>query len=256
MRWLMASDLSAEEQLHFSTADSTLSLKGELINDSKTNYTQRIKIGDQHYYVKRYLIPGKHLRKFFGSSRVGREWRNLNWFRNNGIPTPRVIAMGEGGRWSSQYWGVIVTVEAPQTIDLRKIYQNQPELLKNRKWLRKAIVKLASAIAEMHKKRFLHNDLQWRNVLISYPNEPEVYLIDCPAGRSIYLWGNRRGVVRDLAFLDKMAKAALSRTDRLRFYMLYKNVNRLRESEKQEIRRILNFLLNKKGNRSAQIECS
>ena len=99
----------------------------------------------------------------------------------------------------------------------------------------------------MHGKRFIHNDLQWRNLLVSISAPPRIYMIDCPAGRCIYLLGNRRGVVRDLAFLNKMAALALSKTDRLRFYLKYRRIDRLTGRDKKEIARILDFLGEKKS---------
>lgn len=242
MTWIVGPDLSAEEQTHFSGWESTSKLQGEAVNDSKTNYTQKVEIDGKFYYVKRYLVRGKNLRRYIGPSRVIKEWRNLTWFAEHGVPTPRRIAMGQSGFFDGAYWGVIVTEEVPQTIDLRNVYLKRRELLDNRDWRLKVIEQLAKVIAAMHNLGFIHNDLQWRNVLVS-PTEPvQVSLIDCPAGRYIYLSGNRRGVVRDLAFLDKMGKSALSETDRLRFYMLYRNISRLRERDKKEIRRILGFL--------------
>ncbi len=241
MIWITASDLSAAENAQFSNWAATQALSGEPVNDSKTNFTQKIEVAGKFYYVKRYLVRGKNLRRFVGQSRVSKEWKNLNWFKNHGIPTPRLVAMGQGGRPGADYWGVIVTEEVPQTVDLRRIYQNSPELLENRGWRQKMLRHLASVVSAMHKKGFIHNDLQWRNVLVNTGEEPFVHLIDCPAGRYIYLLGNRRGVIRDLAFLDKMASSALTKTDRLRFYMLYKNIRRLGERDKKEIQRILAF---------------
>ncbi len=243
MSWVVATDLSPNEQRQFSGWDTTRELQGELVNDSKTNYTQKVLFEGKFYYVKRYLVRGKNLRRYIGPSRVAKEWKNLNWFRRHGIPTPRLVAMGEAERFSDGYWGVIVTEEIPQAIDLRKVYQNSEKALANRSWRLKVITRLAEAVAAMHNLGFIHNDLQWRNVLVTHSADPEVYLIDCPAGRYIYLLGNRRGVVRDLAFLDKMARLALTKTDRLRFYMLYRKIRRLGEADKKEIRWILNFLI-------------
>lgn len=241
MSWHFGPDVSSLEQQAFADRATTYAHEGELINDSKTNFTQRVEVGGRFYYVKRYLIPGKHLRRYLGRSRVAREWRNLRWLANHEVPIPRPVAMAEGNRWSGQYWGLIVTEEAPQTIDLRKIYRDSPEQLENRQWRLAMLTRLAQIVAHMHQQGFIHNDLQWRNVLVSLKDN-QVFLIDCPAGRGIYLAGNRRGIVRELAFLDKMAKLALSKTDRLRFYMIYRGVDRLRERDKKEIQRILGFL--------------
>ncbi len=241
MSWKFGPEATAAEREAFKDAASTFNLKGDLVNDSKTNFTQRIVLSGRYYYVKRYLIPGKHLRRYLGFARVQREWQNLRWFADHNIPCPRLIAMGQGNRWRGRYWGVIVTEEVPQTIDLRKIYRDKPEQLTNRAWRLSIIHSLAELLSDLHEHRFIHNDLQWRNVLVSLEND-DVYLIDCPAGRPIYLTGNRRGIVRELAFLDKMAKLALSKTDRLRFYMIYRGIDRLRGRDKREIQRVLTFL--------------
>lgn len=242
MTWQLVADASPQEQLAFSNPDSTFALTGQLINDSKTNFTQRIELEGRYYYVKRYLKAGKYLRRFLGASRVSREWRNAGWFVRHNIPTPRCVAMGEGNRWLGAYWGVIISEEVSQTIDLRMVYRDKPHMLEDRGWRRGMLLALAKVVATMHAKRFIHNDLQWRNLLVSFDARPRIYMIDCPAGRPIYLMGNRRGVVRDLALLDKMAAQALSRTDRLRFYLNYRSIDRLRGRDKKEVSRIVGFL--------------
>lgn len=242
MTWRLVTDASPAEQLAFANRESTFALTGELINDSKTNFTQRIEIAGRYYYVKRYLRAGKYLRRFLGASRVAREWRNAGWFVRHVIPTPRCVAMGEGNRWFGGYWGVIVSEEVAQTIDLRMVYRDKPEMFEDRSWRRSMLFALAKVVSAMHAKRFIHNDLQWRNLLVSFDARPRIYMIDCPAGRPIYLLGNRRGVVRDLALLDKMGAQVLSRTDRLRFYLKYRNIDRLRGRDKKEVSRIVGFL--------------
>jgi tRNA A-37 threonylcarbamoyl transferase component Bud32 len=244
--WRLLADVSPAEQLAFANRESTFALTGQLINDSKTNFTQRIEVAGRYYYVKRYLKAGKYLRRFLGASRVAREWRNAGWFVRHGIPTPRCVAMGEGNRWFGDYWGVIVSEEVTQTIDLRMVCRDKPEMLEDRGWRRSMLFSLAEVVAAMHAKRFIHNDLQWRNVLVGFDVRPRIYMIDCPAGRPIYLLGNRRGVVRDLALLDKMGAQVLSRTDRLRFYVKYRNIDRLRGRDKKEVSRIVGFLSKKR----------
>lgn len=241
MTWLFGPEISEQERSAFSSPEATFALSGEEVNFSKTNYTQRIQIAGHYYYVKRYYIPGKHLRRYLGRSRVWREWWNLDWFERHNIPTPKRIAMGQGNRWWGGYWGVIVTAEAPVTIDLKRVYCERKPLLDNRAWRLSVLTNLARILAKMHAQGFIHNDLQWRNILVGRDND-QVYIIDCPSGRRVYLFGNRRGAVRDLAFLDKMAKVALSKTDRLRFYMIYRGATRLRGRDKREIRRVLGFL--------------
>ncbi|MOA66587.1 hypothetical protein D3C78_1934040 [compost metagenome] len=48
-------------------------------------------------------------------------------------------------------------------------------------------------------------------------------------------------MIKDLACLDKVAKYHLSRTQRLRFYLQYRDRPRLRSSDKRRVRQILKF---------------
>ena len=75
----------------------------------------------------------------------------------------------------------------------------------------------------------------------SEKERPWVYLIDCPMGR--VLWGPllRRGIVKDLACLDKVAKQTLSKTDRLRFYLAYSGKERLDYYDRVRLGKIERF---------------
>ena len=97
----------------------------------------------------------------------------------------------------------------------------------------------------MHKQKFVHNDLKWRNILVNLGGEVKVYIIDCPAGRQLAgsLLGPyfKRGVIKDLACMDKIGRQALTRTRRLKFYMHYAMLDKLDSAHKLRIRKILNF---------------
>ncbi len=93
----------------------------------------------------------------------------------------------------------------------------------------------------MHRHRFVHNDLKFRNVLVDFSNCPEVYIIDCPLGRRLFGPLFQRGIVKDLACLDRVAKRYLSRSQRLRFYKKYQGTDRLTTRHRRQIRRILGF---------------
>ena len=70
---------------------------------------------------------------------------------------------------------------------------------------------------------------------------PHVHFIDCPNGG--FWWGPflRYRIVKDLACLDKVAKYALRRTQRLRFFLSYLGVARLPAHEKKRVARIVAF---------------
>jgi hypothetical protein len=53
------------------------------------------------------------------------------------------------------------------------------------------------------------------------------------------MWRHR--LIKDLACLDKVAKYHLSATQRLRFYLQYRDRNRLDARDKKRIRQVLGF---------------
>ena len=234
-------ELNLNEQEAFKDPDVTLSHRGELINDSRTNYTKRVKVGDRHYYVKRYFRAGKYLRRLIGPSRARQEWKNAGWLSENDIPCPRRVAFGEGNRWMGDYWGIVVNEEMPNTLDLRKIRAERPDLLKDGAWVNALCYRLADVVRRMHARDFIHNDLQWRNILVDLGATPDVYIIDSPAGRRTWLPGYRRGMLKDLAAVDKLARTSLSKTQRLRFFLQYHGTHKLTEILKSEVRWVLRF---------------
>jgi len=93
----------------------------------------------------------------------------------------------------------------------------------------------------LHDKGFVHGDLKLRNILVNFGQDPEVYIIDCPDGsiKSGMLFD--RGIVKDIACLDRTAKEFLSKTQRLKFYKDYKKVDRLSADDKRLIKRVVTF---------------
>jgi tRNA A-37 threonylcarbamoyl transferase component Bud32 len=94
----------------------------------------------------------------------------------------------------------------------------------------------------MHRYQFCHNDLKWRNVLVSGDEStPKITLIDCPSGRFWWkpFFEYRR--IKDLACLDKVAKNLLRRSQRLKFYCHYQGVDKLSGFDKPIVRRVVLF---------------
>ncbi|MFT7304920.1 MAG: hypothetical protein ACI9P7_000178, partial [Candidatus Azotimanducaceae bacterium] len=58
MTWRLAPKVSDVERRAFANAEQTFKHRGGLINDSKTNFTQKVEVDGRFYYVKRYLRPG------------------------------------------------------------------------------------------------------------------------------------------------------------------------------------------------------
>ncbi|MDA0979224.1 MAG: heptose kinase [Proteobacteria bacterium] len=243
MRWQLHSDDPVEREA-FASPGSVLNLSGDIINENWMSTLLRVSLGSGHYYVKRYAVRGRGMRRLAGRSRARAEWENLLWFEAQGIPTARVVACGEG-RFESGYCGLVVTEERPGTLDLFACAASRKDLLLVPEWRRGVIRRLAGMVRTMHEQGFVHGDLKWRNILVEVDApSARVFLIDCPQGRKMPEPFLSRGIIKDLACLHKVARYRLSATDQLRFYLAYQGAytgSRLDETDRKRIRRIVRF---------------
>jgi hypothetical protein len=237
-------------QRAFATLEQVFALAGERITVAPLSEVLRVECEGRRYYVKRYAGNGKNvlrrwfgLRQWFAPPRVRAEWRNLLAFREWGIPTARLMAYGIERRFGGFKRGALVTEEIPDTSDLAFLAERNDARLCDARWVAGVSAQVARLARRMHDLGFVHNDLKWRNLLVSNGGDdaPVVYLIDCPTGgfwRGPFL---RYRIVKDLACLDKLAKHHLTRTRRLRFYLDYTGHARLSEDDKRRVRRIVRF---------------
>lgn len=213
-------------------------LIGQVITRDPISELRRVETTSTCYYVKLYHEAGKYLRRFIGRSRCRRERDNLLFFERLGIPVPALIAFGERHRGLSRQ-SFLITEELVDTENLLSLYQQGSELLSNRIVVDYLISQVADYTRRMHKHQFVHVDLKWRNVLVNV-NTLKAYFIDCPQGHRA--WFNlKRGIIKDLACLDKVGRKALSKSVRLRFYKQYSQIDKLNPAHKKRIRRILVF---------------
>ena len=90
---------------------------------------------------------------------------------------------------------------------------------------RRAVLRqLAEMTRAIHQAGFFHNDLYWRNILVSLEKNrpPLVWWIDCPRGQ-FDRWSpwRRRRLLKDLAGLDKCGSRYCTRSERLDFAKTY-----------------------------------
>lgn len=226
----------------FANLEKVFSLKGgDRVSSDSLSEVLRMEVNGVIYYVKRYSFGGKHLRKYIGRSRCRAEWENLIYFQQLGIKTPKVAAYGEEKK-SGLFNGrsVLITEEVKNTRDLAYLALNQSELFRNRAWKQRVFQQVAANVAKLHDRQFIHNDLNWRNILVSLDEEAQVYFLDVPMGRR-YFTNVYRFKAKDLSCLDKFGKRILSRTDRLRFYCYYRGIKKLTAADKALILRSLEF---------------
>lgn len=241
--WTLQRDgLDAAARTAFASLDAVFALQGEQVARDPLSRVLKVSVGTRNYYVKLYHGAGKNpLRRWLGRTRVRAEWENLQHFADWGIPTAHLVGWGEERRHGRFVRGALITAELPDTVDLNRMALDRDACLRNRAWVAQVSRQVAAATRAMHCHHFTHNDLKWRNLLVTRDTQPALYLIDCPAGE--FWWGPflRYRMVKDLACLDKVAKYHLSATQRLRFYLDYAGKTRLDAADKGRIRHILRF---------------
>lgn len=221
----------------FSSLDAIFALEGEHITRDPLSQVIRVEYQGVRYYVKRYWGAGKGVRKVVGRPRIKAEWQNMQRFKKWGIATADVVAFGLERNKGLFARGAMITKEIPNTQDLAQLAIQQDPRLHDYNWVNQISLQLAKATRKMHDHNFAHNDLKWRNLLVN--EQGRLFFIDCPTGAFWYgyMFSFRR--IKDLACLDKVAKYQLTRTQRLRFYLQYRERQRLNAKDKQRIRRIV-----------------
>jgi RIO-like serine/threonine protein kinase len=223
----------------FGSLEAVFALQGERVTRDPLSEVIRVNRNGVNYYVKRYVGAGKGLRRYLGKPRVKAEWQNLKRFAKWGIPTAEVVAWGLERRGAAYSRGAMITRELPNTEDLSAFAERRDPKLADRAWVDAISRQLAGYTRIMHDNRFTHNDLKWRNLLVD--DQARLFLIDCPNGDFWHGFWLKYRITKDLACLDKVAKYHLSATQRLRFYLQYRQHDRLNAADKKRIRHVVRF---------------
>ena len=225
----------------FADIGKVFSLTGERITDDRFSDVIKVNIEGTNYYVKRYTSGGNGLRRYAGRSRIRAEWENMLLFHELGVPAAKVVAYGEQKSFTMLKRGVLITEEVKNTLDLAEIVYRDVDFLKDKSWVNSIIEQVATAASKLHKNGFVHNDLKWRNILVTQEEHPQIALIDCPGGSKPFFPLLKRAIIKDLACLDKNGKYHLSNSERMNFYKLYTGSKTLSSKQKKQIKRILSF---------------
>ncbi len=163
--------------------------------------------------------------RFWGRRSKARcEFDNYAVFEKLGIPTARRVAAGEVrdalGRLCRAF---VVTEEIPRAWALPQFVEEfcPSRATEDSRRLRDELCRqMAGLVRRIHDAGFFHNDLVWRNILVTWtpPEPPKIWWIDCPRGG---FSRQPRRQLKDLASLDKMASKHCTRGERLRFLRAY-----------------------------------
>jgi len=240
--WRLNEQLCDSEALkQFSSVEKVFLCEGERVVQDKISEVIRFKSSKKTYYIKRYTAAGRKTVGFFRKSRICSEWENLVSLTKIGLPVPKIIAHGEKKRNGRFLAGALITEGVENSVNLAQHLSDNADLISDKKWLYSVIDQVAGYVHDMHAHKFIHRDLNLRNVLVQTQGYPAVFFIDCPVGgfqSGFYL---KRSIIRDLAHLDKVARYILSDRDLLRFYKKYKKTDKLTSADKRLISKIRHF---------------
>lgn len=231
-----------EAQRAFSSLESVWALEGESITTSSLCSVDRVELDGKGYYIKRYRRAGEGISEFLGVSKAHREWANLTRFDEWQLSVAPLVAYGEDPWWIVPRRGVVITAEVVGSVDLASMANQSSPLFRDEAWVKKVSQQVAHASSVMHQHQFAHNDWKWRNILVTGDGtNPQIHLIDCPAG--MFWWGPffeyRR--IKDIACLDKVAKTILKPEQRREFYRLYRGGSTLDAKDERDMQKILRF---------------
>lgn len=247
-RWSIFSKPKADNlNTHFPSLDAVFKLEGNIISSSDQSEIFAQTIGNNTYFIKRYFKT-KGFVSWLGLSRLQTETKNQLWFNKINLPAAEVVAYGEERLLLKVKRGVLITQGIDNVTDLSVLAEKHREKFIKPVWRNQLIEQLAQILKTLHSHHFCHNDMHWRNVLIQEnrnSTEIKAYLIDCPSGRR-QLWPflNYK-ILKDLANIDKFAPQHLSRTQRLKFFYLYRGITKLNARDKKMVLAILQHKANR-----------
>ena len=239
---------------HLDSVEAIYALQtGTVLKPGTTTEVRRLEWLDhgsrRELYIKKYWYPtsgdrwsGFHRGTFLGISKVRREFENLARLRAYGLDAPTPVAYGEERQagWLHRSFLISEGIHDALSLDLfiRDWLPTLPSP-EQRHAQRELIQHLADYTRRMHEHRFVHHDFFWRNILLGGHSLAHFFLIDSHKGRSWKPWMETRCRAKDLATLDAPAPLFFRRSERLRFFLRYREHTRLTRPDKHLLRLVL-----------------
>ena len=199
-------------------------------------------------FAKHYAYPSPSWAFLGRASKARCEYQNYSIFRSLDVRCADRVACGEWRDGLGRLQGALILTRAiPQALTLIDFWETHcpTRAAASSRHLRASLRRqLAAMTRRIHRAAFFHNDLVWRNVLVTWqpPAEPQLWWIDCPRGH-FRRWplGRHRRRLKDLASLDKRAARHASRGERLAFALEYLGQSRLDREARRLIRDTLAY---------------
>jgi tRNA A-37 threonylcarbamoyl transferase component Bud32 len=180
----------------------------------------------QRIALKYYKRPGlsRRLKDVFRSSKAAKDWIAGNRLLELGVKTPVPLAVGERRRFRFLQESFLVTEEVTGSKTLGSyLAVFAPPLSKEKlKEKRDFISRLAREVGRIHNQGFFHGSLSVANVLVRKTPQGNMsfYFLDLD-----YAKVQRRvspyQKIKDLATLRKRIPSFITKTDKLRFFIVY-----------------------------------
>lgn len=231
--------LQADLNEYFSTSqslfDQMMALNGDVFRHQDGRKTQRIQLGDKHYFIKQHFGVGwreiikniMQLRAPILSAKT--EWLAIKKLQALSIPTPPLMAYGERGKNPATRQSFILMAELAPTISLEDLcatWKNTPPPFA---FKQRIIEKVASIARLVHKNGINHRDFYICHFLLDIKKNLKnaenikLYLIDLHRAQ-IRKKTPLRWIIKDLAGLYFSSKdIGLTRRDLFRFMKMYAN---------------------------------
>ncbi len=211
----------------------------EPVASSPFTEVSRFEWEEELYYYKRYLERGwpEVVKAWAFGSRAERAWRGALLLEENALRTPEVVLAGwRGAECFAVTRAVVGGVRLGQYV--RRLKTQIDRRAQRAVW--SVAEELGRMVGRMHKCGIVHGDLRWGNILVEVePESVQFVLLDNERTRR-YQRVPRRKILKNLVQLNVIPPLALSRTERMRFWLAYRAENSaLPGAHKQWVRRVI-----------------
>jgi heptose I phosphotransferase len=206
-----------------------MALTGETFRRVNGRLTQRVKIGNQFYFLKQHTrtswkeILKNMLQLRWPVTSAVDEFKAITKLQTLGVQVPDIAAYGKRGVIPTTQQSFILLEELAPAVsleDLAKQWQSQPPTFQFKQALIRAVAKIARTI---HINGINHRDFYICHFLLQGNEVNNLYLIDLHRAQ-LRKATPLRWVIKDLAGLYFSSKdSGLTSRDLLRFMAIYSN---------------------------------